>query len=388
MKHLICVILICFSYQAMAAGVNPVVKNNNDTTTVTTADSIRNSLSVGLLAGNNSYFFGRSTDIAYPYLAANFNYKLKSGFWVGTTLYHIDGVKNYIDETNLSAGYDFNLTDRLDGSISYTRYIYGSYNPLLQSVASNLGMAYLGYDFSYVYTSLTANYLFGEFNDVFLTLNNSRYFEKKHILNQNDYLGFDPSITLLTGTQYFTRSYTTKIETANAETGNNGNNGNGNNGNGNGNNGNNGNGNNGNGNGNSGNNGNGNGNNGNGNGNNGNGNGNNGNGNGNNGNGNNGNGNGNGNSGNGNGNNGNGNTGTGSGTGTGKGTGTTTTTTTTTVQESKFTLLNYGFTLPVIYGFGNNSFELSWRLLVPTNVTEEFSSKPRSFITFSYYRTF
>ncbi|WP_176599786.1 hypothetical protein [Adhaeribacter aerolatus] len=369
MKHLICIILILFCYRA-GAGTNQVVQDNNDTTTVETADSTRNSFSVGLLAGNNSYFFGRSTDVAYPYLAANFSYKLKSGFWVGTTLYHIKGVKNYIDETNLSAGWDFTLSDRLDGSLSYTRYIYGSDNPLLQSVASNLATATLSYDWSFLYTSLTANYLFGEFNDAFLSLNNSRYFEKKGIFSQTDYLGVDPAINLLAGTQFFTQSYTTKIEEAN--TGNNGN-GNGNNGNGNGNsgnNGNNGNGNNGNGNGNNGN-GNGNGNNGNGNGNNGNGNGNGGN----NGNGNNGN------SGN-NGNTGNGNSGTGTGTGT------TTTITTTIIQESKFTLLNYGFTLPVIYGFGNNSFELSWRYLIPTNVPTEFSSKPRSFLTFSYYHTF
>ncbi|WP_190277456.1 hypothetical protein [Adhaeribacter rhizoryzae] len=382
MKHLICIILILFGYQTASAGINPVVPNNTDTATVTTAaDSTRNTFTVGLLAGNNSYFFGRSTDIAYPYLAANLSYKFKSGFWVGTTLYHIKGVKNYVDETNLSAGWDVALSDRLEGGVSYTRYIYGSDNPLLQSVASNLATATLSYDWSYLYTSLTAHYLFGEFNDAFLSLNNSRYFEKKGIFSQTDYLGIDPAINILAGTQFFTQSYTTKVEEA--LTGNNGN-GNGNNGNGNGNSGNNGNGN-----GNSGNNGNngnnGNGNNGNGNGNNGNGNGNNGNGNGNNGNGNGNNGNGNGN----NGNNGNGNNGNNGNVGNGNtGTGTTTTITTTIIQESKFTLLNYGFTLPVIYGFGNNSFELSWRLLVPTNVTQEFSSKPRSFFTFSYYHTF
>ncbi|MDB5263175.1 MAG: hypothetical protein JWQ14_2456, partial [Adhaeribacter sp.] len=254
------------------------------------------------------------------YLAANISYKLKSGFWAGTTLYHIKGIQNYIDETNLSAGWDFNLTGRLDGSLSYTRYIYGSDNPLLQSVASNLAMGYLGYDWSFVYSSLTASYLFGEFNDVFLGLNNSRYFGKKNIFGSNDYLGIEPTLNLLAGTQFFTETYTTKIETPN-----NGNKWNGNNGKGNGNNGNNGNGNenNGNGNWNSGNNGN-----------------------------------------------------------------TSTTTTINTIVESKFTLLNYGFTLPLIYGFGNNSFELSWRLLVPTNVPAEFSKKPRSFFTFSYYHSF
>ena len=381
MKHLICIILSGFlsmaGYQAAAHTAYKIASFTvNDSTVIdsleeTSVDSTRNSLNVGLLAGNNSYFFGRSTDIAYPYLAANISYKLKSGFWMATTLYHIKGVANYIDETNLSAGWDFKFTDRLDGSLSYTRYIYGSDNPLLQAVATNMATAYLGYDWSYVYSTLTANYLFGEFNDVFLSLNNSRYFQKKNIFGSNDYLGIEPTLNLLTGTQYFTETYTTKI--ANENNGNNGN-GNGNNGNGNGNNGN-------------GNNGNGNGNNGNGNGNNGNGNGN---GNGNNGNGNGNNGNGNGNSGNNgnNGNNGNGNGAGGNGTGNGSSNGSSgTTTITDTVVESKFTLLNYGFTIPVIYGFGNNSFELSWRFLVPTNVPAEFSKRSRSFFTLSYYHT-
>ena len=252
-------------------------------------DSLKNTLVLGLAASNNSYFFGRSTETKYPYLTTDVTYKFRSGIWFSAALFNIFNTASVVDETDLSAGYNFSFTDRLSGSLSYARYIYGPDNPLIKSAVSNIATSNLGLDWSYLYTSLTTSYIFGGSNDIFISLNNSRYFEKKGLLAAADYLGIEPAANLLWGTQTFTQTYTNSrndnqpVKSRNPKA---------------------------------------------------------------------------------------------------------PTSSVTTTTETQFSLLNYGFTLPVTYGYKNSALELSWRFLVPVNAPAEYNTRPQSFFTITFLQVF
>jgi hypothetical protein len=52
------------------------------------------------------------------------------------------------------------------------------------------------------------DYLFGESDDFFITISNSKYFETSFgIFDDKDYLSFNPSVNIILGTQNFVQKY-------------------------------------------------------------------------------------------------------------------------------------------------------------------------------------
>jgi len=57
-------------------------------------------------------------------------------------------------------------------------------------------------------SSVIVDYLFGNENDIFVTINTTKHFESSFtIFDDNDYLSFDPTITAILGTQNFVQRY-------------------------------------------------------------------------------------------------------------------------------------------------------------------------------------
>jgi len=175
----------------------------------TTNTEAHGALSAALGYGSNSAFFGRTQATATPYLTQELTYTSKVGVWGSVYNYDLFNTASHFDETDLSLGYDVDLSERVDASLSYSRFVFAPNSPLVKSAVSNSLDAALGYDWVAVYTRLNAAYLFGpDAHDTFLVLDNSRAFDFDGVLTPKDYLTFTPKLSFTAGTQVFAETST------------------------------------------------------------------------------------------------------------------------------------------------------------------------------------
>jgi hypothetical protein len=176
----------------------------------TAQDSVtrKASWTIGLEAANNSSFYGRNTVTKYPYAAATLTYAHRSGFWASATSYQLFETKDYIDETDVSVGYSFPISKRMNGNLSYSRFFFSENAPMVKSVTENAASLSTTLDWKYLYTSLTTSYFFGESNDLIVQFDNSRYIGLNPIWNGRNPVGLDPKISVTGGTQEFSETYT------------------------------------------------------------------------------------------------------------------------------------------------------------------------------------
>ncbi|MEJ8758087.1 hypothetical protein WG947_13830 [Pontibacter sp. H259] len=166
------------------------------------------SWNIALEAADNSSFYGRNTATKYPYAAATLTYAHRFGFWASATTYQLFETKDYIDETDLSVGYSFAINKRLSANLSYSRFFFSENAPMVKSVTENAATLSTTLDWKYLYTSLNTSYFFGESNDVILQFDNSRYIGLNPIWNGKNPVGLDPKISITSGTQEFSETYT------------------------------------------------------------------------------------------------------------------------------------------------------------------------------------
>lgn len=169
-------------------------------------DGATGSLSAALGYGNNSAFFGRTQATTYPYFTQELTYTSKYGVWGSVYNYDLFGTASHFDETDLSIGYDKDLTKKVDLSLSYSHFLYAPNSPLVKSAVNNSVDAALGYDWGVLYTRLNGSYLFGtDAHDTFLVLDNSRVFDIDGVFTPKDYFTITPKFSLVAGTQDFVR---------------------------------------------------------------------------------------------------------------------------------------------------------------------------------------
>ncbi|ALW85605.1 hypothetical protein AUC43_11185 [Hymenobacter sedentarius] len=153
--------------------------------------------------GSNSSFFGRTQTTRYPYTTGELTYKSRFGVWGSVVGYNLLNTSSFLDETDLSLGWDGDLSKKVDASVSYSRFLFAANSPLVKSSVNNSLDSYLGLDWGYVYSRLNAAYLFGDSNDFFLVLDNSRYFEIAKVFTPKGYLAIEPRVSVTAGTQHF-----------------------------------------------------------------------------------------------------------------------------------------------------------------------------------------
>ena len=165
-------------------------------------------LSAALGYGSNSVFFGR-TQAATPYFTQELTYTSRVGVWASVYNYDLLNTASHLDETDFSLGYDKDLSEQLDASLSYSRFVFAANSPLVKSAVSNSLDAALGYDWTAVYTRLSAAYLFGpNAHDTFLVLDNSHAFDFDGVLTPKDYFTVTPKLSFTAGTQDFAETST------------------------------------------------------------------------------------------------------------------------------------------------------------------------------------
>jgi hypothetical protein len=168
------------------------------------ADEATGSLSAALGYGNNSVFFGRTQATNYPYLTQELTYTTKYNVWASVYNYDLFNTASHFDETDLSIGYDKDLSKNVDLSLSYSHFLYAPNSPLVKSAVNNSLDAALGYDWGVLYTRLNGAYLFGpNAHDTFAVLDNSRAFDIDGVFTAKDYFTITPKFSLIAGTQDF-----------------------------------------------------------------------------------------------------------------------------------------------------------------------------------------
>jgi len=160
-------------------------------------------LFLGLNYGSNSSFLGRYQAEILPYYMTDISYKSKTGFWLSLFAFDINNSLTFVDEVDVMGGWNVDLSKRVDASFFYTRYFFTESTELIKESVANTATASLGLDWSYVYTKITGHYIFGGAHDFFLVFDNSRYIEFPDLFRKDNYLSFEPKISIIAGTQTF-----------------------------------------------------------------------------------------------------------------------------------------------------------------------------------------
>jgi hypothetical protein len=172
----------------------------------------KRSISIGVNYGSDIQFFGRTGPVKYPYLSADAIYNFKSGFFIYASGVQVFGYNPLVDETDLGTGYLYRYSKTLSGSISYTRFIFNQNAPAVITSASSNDINFKNsFDWKFAKSSLVFDYLFGDANDYFVTINTSKYIETKwSVFDDKDYLSFNPTISAIFGTQNFVGKYSSQ----------------------------------------------------------------------------------------------------------------------------------------------------------------------------------
>lgn len=164
---------------------------------------------LGASWGNNSSFLGRNQSERLPFYSTDLSYISKKGFWLSAIAYQVVNTTSFVDEVDLTAGWAFTLSSRLDAALYYSKFFFSPESTLLKSTTGNALSGHLGLDWNLVYSRLTTTATFGGSTDFFLILDNSRSFGTGKLLHKADSLVIEPKFSILAGTQHFVETHMT-----------------------------------------------------------------------------------------------------------------------------------------------------------------------------------
>jgi hypothetical protein len=170
-------------------------------------EASKNKLTLALDYSSNSAFFGRTGGtVKFPFVSPSLTYTSKKGWWLSAGSYHLLNESSIsFNQISLAAGWSFDLSDRVDGGISYSRFLFTSASPLAQSTTPHYLSSFVGYDWSYVYSTLTFSYVSGQSQDVFVSFEHSRYMSVK--AGKKGTLAFEPKVSIIGGSQHFATAF-------------------------------------------------------------------------------------------------------------------------------------------------------------------------------------
>jgi hypothetical protein len=146
-----------------AATLKPKLIAYRDDYAVADTDTVvrKSSVSAGISYGSDALFFGRTGPIKYPFMSTDIIFNAKPGFFIYGSAVKVLGYKPLVDEIDIGGGYYYRLSKKFTGTISYTRFFFNKEAAIIKSSASNDINWKNSYDWKYLKTSFTADYLFG-----------------------------------------------------------------------------------------------------------------------------------------------------------------------------------------------------------------------------------
>lgn len=211
MRYLGIFLLMAICSAAGAADGKMVRAALRDIRAVADTDSVparKNSMSIGLNYGSDAMFFGRTGPITYPFTAADVIFNSKSGFFLYGSALKVLGYRPVVDEVDIGAGYYYRLSKRINGNISYTRFIFNNKSEIIKSASSNDINLKNTIDWKLFKTNIIGDYLFGKSYDIFATISNSKYWESSwSVFDDKDFVSINPGFSVIFGTQNFVQRY-------------------------------------------------------------------------------------------------------------------------------------------------------------------------------------
>lgn len=211
MKHCFLFLFLATSSAMSATAAGLASRSGKPVHVVADTDTVfrKRSVSVGVNYGSDVLFFGRTGPINYPFASGDVIYNSKSGMFIYGSGVKVLGYNAPLDEVDLGAGYLYKYSKDFSGSISYTRFIFDkNAAKVIKSASSNDINFKNSFNWNFAKSSVVFDYLFGDANDYFITLNTSKYIEPSWgIFDDQDYLSFNPTISAILGTQNFVGKY-------------------------------------------------------------------------------------------------------------------------------------------------------------------------------------
>lgn len=200
MKYLMTLIFLLTYFMA-----NTVLANSApDSGTVVKKQSV----SAGVNYGTDVSFFGRTSQYRYPFLSTDVIYNSKPGLFVYGSLWKVLASTPTVDEFDAGVGYHYRFSKQFKSDISYTHFYINDKSQIIKSSATNDINFKNSFNWKYLKTSATLDYLFGKSTDFFVTISNSKYFESNwSVFDDKDYLTFEPAFTMIFGTQNFVQNF-------------------------------------------------------------------------------------------------------------------------------------------------------------------------------------
>lgn len=203
-----------------------VVFANSQDSTNNKKDTLKEktTVTVAALFGSNIDFYGQVPEQRLPYIALNAAVRIPQGVYFSAIGYHLFSDSLFLSASSLTLGYDFNISKKLSGDVSYSHTLYPDNSPILQASSPGLASASLSYDY-FLKTTMGADAAFGRQTDFFVTLANSKAFDLT-VSNSRAILSFTPELVLVAGTQEYYEEYLVQKEKTNKGKGKGNNNGN------------------------------------------------------------------------------------------------------------------------------------------------------------------
>ncbi|HEY0054456.1 MAG TPA: hypothetical protein VGB63_03780 [Pedobacter sp.] len=198
MKPYILFALIVFSRTWSSAQTT-----TQSTSTLDTTESAKTSLRLGALYSSNVSYYGQTGAERLPYTVGYSQLFLKNGLYFTAQSYKLLNSEPGISGAGLTAGYSFDLSKNLSGTLSYGRSFFPDSSRLFQSVNQDITSASLTYDWKWLTTALDADYALGSESAFYSKFTLSKYIDPGLSFSSKDYFTLEPSIEIIGGTQRF-----------------------------------------------------------------------------------------------------------------------------------------------------------------------------------------
>lgn len=172
------------------------------------------SIKFGVNYLNNSVYLGRADTVKTPMIEPELKYSFKSGIYISGNMDYIPNrTTKKLDGGELSAGYDFDLSDNLSGGVSYSKLFYNAESTQIGSSIGSTINANLDYTIGDIITpSISVDYNLlkqGFGSDVMINAGVAHDFAWTAIIGSDDLAIFSPTVTLNAGSQNFYDAYLT-----------------------------------------------------------------------------------------------------------------------------------------------------------------------------------
>jgi hypothetical protein len=170
------------------------------------------SFKMGINYLSNNVFMGRADTVRTPTIIPDIKYTFKNGIYLsGTANYIPNRVTNKLDGGSASLGYNYDITDDLNGGVSFTQLFYTANSTQIGSAIGSTINANLAYDIASIITpTISADYNFlkqGFGHDIFVNAGLSHDFVIQPVFGGNDLFIISPTVALNAGTQNFYDAY-------------------------------------------------------------------------------------------------------------------------------------------------------------------------------------